>query len=86
MEKKIQLTSDLLSALLQGKKLEMQWMEVGFEGVHKVTIVPPHHGIFITMEQLQKIKNWAYSESAFETWETINKIVNKDKQSPTPVY
>ena len=49
-EYKLQLTTELIYQLLKGKKLEQI-----FNNEIRFTILPPQEGVFITIEELNKI-------------------------------
>jgi hypothetical protein len=49
-EYKLQLTTELIHQLLKGKKLEQI-----FNNEIRFTILPPQEGVFITIEELNKI-------------------------------
>ena len=68
MEKEIRLTSEMFYALLQGKKLEQ------ITNGERMTIYPPHYGLYLTHEMLNDIKKSARHAGAMETYELLEKL------------
>lgn len=68
IEKEIKLNNESFGALLTGKKLEMIDIE------SRITIYPPHYGLYLTREQLEEIKLEAYRNGAKSLVELLGKI------------